>query len=475
MKQYDANDILQEYVRRFGDTTSLEDTRELGHRTFKWRNDLFDYQLGFIDDESQIKTALCSRRSGKTYASCYYLLEEASRYPDIICAYIALTRRSAKRLMWTELKRADRKYMLNIKFNNAELVAELNNGSQIILAGADDEAEVDKLRGSAYRLVIIDEAASFGPHLSVLIEEVLEPALVDHNGTLAMIGTPAAHCSGIFYEATTGIRPEYSTHSWTIMENPHIPHAEEWLDRRRKQKRWTDDNPIYQREWRGKWVRSDDSLIYKYDRKNLVESMPTDEFDFEYCLGVDLGYEDATALVVGAFCRNLPDFYVVESFKKSHMLPVDIAAKVRELDSAYNFTTMVADTGGLGKSIVEEFRKRYSLPLKAAEKRNKGSYIELLNDDLATGKVKVLDQSILSEWDVLQWDEDRRKEDPRFENHLSDACLYAWRESRHYTFQEDESYIPEGFCEEEFKIMQRIEGKLYKPEKPWWESEWTLN
>ena len=179
--------------------------------------------------------------------------------------------------------------------------------------------------------------------------------------------------------------------------------------------------------------------------------------------------------MVGAFCRNLPDFYVVESFKKSHMLPVDIAAKVRELDAAYNFTTMVADTGGLGKSIVEEFRKRYSLPLKAAEKRNKGSYIELLNDDLATGKVKVLDQSILSEWDVLQWDEDRRKEDPRFENHLSDACLYAWRESRHYTFQEDESYIPEGFCEEEFKIMQRIEGKLYKPEKPWWESEWTLN
>ena len=251
MKQYDADSILKEYVRRFGDTSSLEDTRELGHRTFKWRNDLFDYQLGFIDDESQIKTALCSRRSGKTYASCYYLLEEASRYPDIICAYIALTRRSAKRLMWTELKRADRKYMLNIKFNNAELVAELKNGSQIILAGADDEAEVDKLRGSAYRLVIIDEAASFGPHLSVLIEEVLEPALVDHNGTLAMIGTPAAHCSGIFYEATTGIRPEYSKHSWTIMENPHIPHAEEWLDRRRKQKRWTDDNPIYQREWQG--------------------------------------------------------------------------------------------------------------------------------------------------------------------------------------------------------------------------------
>ena len=179
--------------------------------------------------------------------------------------------------------------------------------------------------------------------------------------------------------------------------------------------------------------------------------------------------------MVGAFCRDLPDFYIVDAFKKSHMLPVDIAAAIRDMDAVYGFTTMVADTGGLGKSIVEEFRKRYSLPLKAAEKRNKGSYIELMNDDLATGRVKVLDQSILAEWDVLQWDEDRRKEDPRFDNHLSDACLYAWRESRHYTFQDDTDYVPDGYSQEEFRIMQRIEDKIYEPEKDWWESEWTLN
>ena len=87
MKQYDADSILKEYVRRFGDTSSLEDTRELGHRTFKWRNDLFDYQLGFIDDESQIKTALCSRRSGllcgRHHLRLYCLDQTVSKTTDV--------------------------------------------------------------------------------------------------------------------------------------------------------------------------------------------------------------------------------------------------------------------------------------------------------------------------------------------------------------------------------------------------------
>ena len=174
--KYERHDIIRELVKRKADTSALTEEEAVGDRIYKWRNDLFNYQLDFIDDPCKTKTALCSRRAGKTYASCYYLLEAAHQSPNTICAYIALTRRSAKRLMWRELKLADKTYMLGIKFNASELIAILPNGSQIIMSGADDEAEIDKLRGSAYQLVVIDEAASFGPHLTSLIEEVLEPA-----------------------------------------------------------------------------------------------------------------------------------------------------------------------------------------------------------------------------------------------------------------------------------------------------------
>jgi len=472
--KYERHDIIRELVKRKADTSALTEEEVSGDRIYKWRDDLFNYQLEFIDDPCKTKTALCSRRAGKTYASCYYLLEAAHQSPHTICAYIALTRRSAKRLMWRELKMADKKYMLGIKFNASELIAILPNGSQIIMSGADDEAEIDKLRGSAYQLVVIDEAASFGPHLTSLIEEVLEPALIDYDGTLAMIGTPASHCSGIFFEATTGLRDEYSNHSWTILENPHVPHAGEWLADRRKKRGWSDTSPVYMREWRGQWVKSDDSLIYKYGEKNLADTLSHDH-DWEYVLGVDLGYEDATAFVVGAFCRDLPDLYIVDSFKKSHMLPTEIAEEIRSMENTYKFIGMVADTGGLGKSIVEEFRKRHGLPLKAAEKRNKVTYIEMMNDDLATGKLKIIDREILKEWDILQWDDSGKREDGRFDNHLSDAALYMWRESRHYTFQEEVDTTPEGWSKEERRMWDSTLAKSSAKEGPWWEDRWTLN
>ena len=439
-KSYDSRQVLKQYVKRFGDADALkEDSLDQKDRTYRWQEDLFEQQLAFINDPSCFKTALCSRRAGKTYASCYYLIETASKHPDSLSAYIGLTRTSAKRLMWMELKRANRKYHIGMRFNNSELVATLPNNSQIILTGANDEADIDKLRGSAYRLVVLDEAASFGAHMEVLVQEVLEPALIDYNGTLAMIGTPNAACSGTFFHATTNPAFGYSNHHWTIMDNPHIPHAKDWLDKRMLQKKWEIDNPVYLREWRGQWIRSVDSLVYKYsEEKNFYDSLPFHEHDFEYILGIDLGYEDATAFVVGAYSPDLPHFYVVDTFKESKLLPSEIAQKVYDYNEIYNFTSMVADTGGLGKSIVEEMRQRWALPILPAQKKNKAAYIELMNSDLAAGNILVNGLSdLVDEWRLLQWDEDRRKEDGRFDNHLSDACLYAWRESKHFTHEEE--------------------------------------
>ena len=435
-KQYDARQVLKEYLKRHGDLSGLqEDNPDAEKRSFAWHKHLLPQQMEYIADETRLKTALCSRRAGKTYASCYYLIETAMKHAESTCAYIALTRSSAKKLMWSELQRANRKYYLNMHFNNSELTATFPNHSQIMLTGANDEADIDKLRGLKYQLVILDEAGSFGRHIDALVEEVLEPALIDCDGTLAMIGTPTASCSGFFYEASTGLRPGFSQHHWTILENSYIPHAAEYLDRKRDSKGWSADNPVYQREWCGRWVRSDDSLVYRYHSHNIVDDLP-DDFDFEFILGVDLGYHDATAFVVMAYCRDLPHVFIVDCQKQSKMLPTDIAERIGDLAAEYDFTRIVADTGGLGKSIVEEFKIRYGLPIYPAEKTKKLSYIEMMNADLADGILKVTRGSdILDEWRNLQWDEDHRKEDGRFENHLADAALYAWRECRHYRYE----------------------------------------
>jgi len=115
-ESYASRQVLKEFVKRFGDANALkEDTTASKDRSYRWQEDLFEQQLAFINDPSSFKTALCSRRAGKTYASCYYLIETASKHPDSLSAYIALTRTSAKRLMWMELKRANRKYHIGMR------------------------------------------------------------------------------------------------------------------------------------------------------------------------------------------------------------------------------------------------------------------------------------------------------------------------------------------------------------------------
>src|SRR5690606_6944543 len=101
-----------------------------------------------------------------------------------------------------------------------------------------------------------------------------------------------------------------------------------------------------------------------------------------YVLGMDLGYEDSTAFVVLGFDEKVGQTWVIESWSETHLIPSAVAARVDRLRERYNFSYMVADSGGFGKGYVEEMKQRYSIPIEAAEKNRKPAYIELLNGDL---------------------------------------------------------------------------------------------
>lgn len=389
---------------------------------------LFPQQIRFVLDRSKRKAALCSRRAGKTYSIAVYLLETALKNPESISVYIALTRLSAKRILWPILRRIVAAEGIECSPNVSELTMTLANGSQIWLTGADDQAQIEKLRGNPYVLAIIDEAASFGTHLHELVEEVLDPALLDHDGTLCMIGTPGAACVGKFHEVTTQ-QTSWSTHHWTVLDNPHIPRAKSWLENRRKENKWNESHPIYQREWLGRWVFDTSSLVYKFSSDNLCSELPQHDSWFNV-LGIDLGFDDDTAFNIVSSSHRMPAAYVHSGWKKPGMDITEIAAKARWYIDNHKIHEVVIDTAGLGKMIAVELQKRHNLPVKPAEKGDKLGAIELMNGDLHSQKLMVLkSEPVLREWEVLQWNEKRNGEDPRFPNHCADAVLYAYRDS----------------------------------------------
>ena len=342
----EATRILRTYLER--EKASRSDAAEQIYSS------LFQKQKDFINDPAKEKVARCGRRAGKSTGGLAGLAINALRRPGTAYLYAGLTRRSAKRIGWKALKKLNQVYRLGIDFNATDLTATFPSGSEIIFIGLDDLDAAESIRGEKFCVILLDESASYGPHLRYIVDEVLTPMLMDEDGALWWMGTPSAACAGPFFDADTkadkSVVPSYH---WTVLDNPYIPHAARWLEGYRKKKGWSEDNPVYQREYLGLWMKDDSSMVYRYDA-DKCRGILSPALEWNYILGVDLGYDDATAIVVVAYSTSSPNLYVVDEFKKTRMIPSAVADKVREFQVRYSPVATVLDTRGDGKAIAEE-------------------------------------------------------------------------------------------------------------------------
>jgi hypothetical protein len=265
------------------------------------------------------------------------------------------------------------------------------------------------------------------------------------------------------------IAPKWTRHYWTTRENVFCPEIWQNALAKKARLRWKDDNPIWVREELGRWVSTGDSMVYALN--SIVENdggvdkarcywrkltqnanshgLSLNELgidDWRYILGMDLGFEDDTAFVVVAHSPSNGVLYHVHEEKYKHLSVAHVANVIKrivvEFDNKVDY--MIADMGAQGKQIVESVNTMYGYNIEPAQKTAKFDHIELLNSDLWEERFKVLVGSDLAdEWSKLQWDFrglDRRtairigrlREDYRFDNHLSDACLYTWRFAYHH-------------------------------------------
>lgn len=405
----------------------------------------FDKQLELIADPSRRKAVLCTRRAGKTETGAAYLLKEASEKGTFnsVCVYVAPTLSRAESYMWKPLKQMNERFGFGGVVNETKHTMELPNGCTIRIDGADKVLDADKKRGDKAVMVMVDECGVYRPEvLRTLTEDVYEPALIDLQGTMVMMGTPGSTCAGIWWEMTrneTAERtPGWRFFHWSLFDNPHVPHARQEVAELRERNHWTDATPRYVREYLGRWVNDTGSLFYRYEEpRNTYDGTLPAGHSWRYVVGVDVGFNDAYADVVWAFAPTHTDLFQVECFKKSTLLPHQWAERIRQVREKYRPQAIKIDEGGLGKAFAEEMRQRHRIPVERADKKQKNTYVKLLNDDLMAGRVRVLaDSELAAEWRVLpKSEDDPEKEDERFDNHAADAALYGWREARHFVGQ----------------------------------------
>ncbi len=427
-------------------------SKELSKRTkslsFDVTSFLFDKQLEFKRDPAPFKTAVCSRRSGKTIACAADLIDTALSSANVVCIYITLSRLNAKKLIWKEMQKINRDYKLGAKEDSTQLSMTFSNSSVVYISGAKDATEIEKFRGLPIKLCYIDECQSFRAYLKTLIDDIVAPALIDHAGKLCLIGTPGPVPVGYFYECSTG-NNVWAKHAWTFFDNPKLPALKkgsthrDLLNRELERRGVSIDDPSIQREWFGKWVMDSDSLLLKYNSV-LNDYKVLREGKMQYCMGIDLGFVDADAIAVIGWFEDSKTVYLIEESVMEKQGLTELVVEIERLRKKYDIANLIIDEGGLGKKLAEEMRRRYHIPVQAAEKARKMENIAFLNDALRTGRFlakrdsRFAQDSYLVEVDRDKSTPDKIKVKDNFHSDIIDAVLYAFKKSPAYAFQAPE-------------------------------------
>lgn len=429
-----------------------------------FRDPTFKEQDAFVIDPSRFITAQCSRRAGKTNGLALRFFRTLDNHPGAFCPYIALTRESARNIMWPVLQEQEEIFKVGFTFTESNLTMTHPNGARLQLFGADMKNFIRRLKGTKTPGAGIDEAQDFGAHLEALVDDVITPTLTDYDDSwLAITGTPGPIPRGYFYDITQGKKHGFSFHEWTLYSNPYLPNARQFVKELKEKRQWDDNHPTLVREWYNRWVLDVESLLIKYDEgKNHYEHLPS--LKWVYILGVDIGMRDSDALAVLAWSESTSEIYLVEEVITSGQDITSLSNQIQALTMRYDIAKIIMDEGALGKKIAEEIRRRKHIPVQPADKMRKMENVAFLNDYLRLGKFKARRDSTFAKESYLvqiDWEKttpDRLTVKSGFHSDIIDAVLYAFKESPAFTYIKPKPELKYGskeWADEQVGAMER--------------------
>lgn len=487
-------------------------------------------QAELVLDPAPHVSGICPRRAGKSYAGAAAALITGEAKPGSISIIISLNLKQLRRLYWkgspSGLWAFNEEFGLNLKFNSGNLSWEHENGSIGYLLGAENDDQIESMRGMEADLYLIDECKSFAPMvLETIVDDIIDPQRSSRNGRIIMIGTPGFITTGPFYEATCvdsrdqdgrprmlpyGQKDPYgrtadedllwSCHAWTLQENTAKPR--QWLDavKKKKQKRWADDHPTWMREYLGRWTSGGDGLVFRYGAEKSTgrvcwvpevatdnpAGLPANGAPWRFIGGLDIGYEAPTAFVICAYSARLRQLRHVWDCSRQHLLVPDLADMINEAQDRFGpIEKIFADAGNLGKTIIETLIQQYGLPLERADKREKLDYIELMNGAFASGEVLVVTkdtaaalgwdssleiQLLTNVWDLRDEDKatlarlGRLREDKNVPNDTTDAFVYLYRGSLHHFGVKEREAQPEPGSPAAVKAWEKAQLRIARLE-----------
>lgn len=316
------------------------------------------------------------------------------------------------------------------KWSDKEKTWTFPSGSTLTFGYLETDSDKYRYQGAELQFIGVDEATQFG---EASYRYLLSRLRRNKGSNIPIRARLASNPGGVghqwvFRRFVESDDPQRVFVPSRLADNPHLD-----ADEYKRSLALLDGTTRRQLE-EGIWVQDASGLVYS--QPTTIPFRPA-AGEWTYLLGIDFGVSDATAWVTLGYRQSDRTVYVLESEKESGLTTVQAAERTLELSKRYPYVKIVGDIGGLGKVFVEEFRKRFGIPVEAAEKSGKRGFQGLLSGAIERKEllvVKPTNTGLLKEMAELPWkDSLHQKESDGFDNHLCDALLYAWRAATAYS------------------------------------------
>jgi len=180
------------------------------------------FQLTAIQTQARTKFAGSARefllvggsRSGKSFIIVYHQLELALKYPGSRHLIARFRFNHAKNSIWLDTLRKVLKLAypeVKITWRNTDYYLELENGSQLWLAGLDDKERTEKILGMEFLTVFLNEASQISYEAYTILKTRLAQKINDARPLLFVDANPPSKKHWTYQVFYQHIEPETNT------------------------------------------------------------------------------------------------------------------------------------------------------------------------------------------------------------------------------------------------------------------------
>lgn len=359
------------------------------------------------------------------------------------------------------------------KTNEQQMTVTFPGGGQIICAGLDDRERVDKILGTEYLIIYINECQdipfstvnTLKTRLSQKIEGAKNHFIVDLNPTTTAHWTYKLWFDKVHPQTREPLKTNASYASLQMnTESNRENLAEGYIENSLQTLIGNERNRFYLGEYTSTGGLRVFNPTALYQWPEFMAWVTPRQGIVRFLAGLDLGYNDADAFVILAFVPNEPDVWLiyehkarrqnmeelVQAIKKGiRWVEENVPARDHSLRIYAETATIRYGHEGDNKKTASMIRDRYGLPIEMAFKRDKKVAIDYLQDDVNFGRFHVpLGGPLHDETEQTVWTREadgtivRIIDDEAFHPDEMDAVLYPMREIWDY-FGDEHKRLPE--------------------------------